>query len=116
MTSYILVENVKVKIIHPKNNDKHHNQNNQNTTQLSNLIARGYYDEVNLDQFLKFMTKLCGINFPTENTKHYNFQIDQFEKFEKIGQGNFGTVYKAIHKPTNFKCAVKKIRSNFTLD
>lgn len=36
-------------------------------------------------------------------------EISSFEMQKMIGKGGFGEVWKAIHKPTNTVCAVKKL-------
>ena len=36
--------------------------------------------------------------------------IHNYKKIEKIGEGTYGVVYKAIYKPTNTTVALKKIR------
>lgn len=40
---------------------------------------------------------------PTANLSNY-------QKIEKIGEGTYGVVYKAIYKPDNEDVALKKIR------
>lgn len=37
---------------------------------------------------------------------------DKYKKIEKIGEGSYGIVYKAIHKEDNTLVALKKIRLN----
>ena len=36
--------------------------------------------------------------------------IQNYKKIEKIGEGTYGIVYKAIYKPDNTTVALKKIR------
>ena len=36
--------------------------------------------------------------------------IGNYRKIEKIGEGTYGIVYKAIYKPENLVVALKKIR------
>ena len=36
--------------------------------------------------------------------------IANYRKVEKIGEGTYGIVYKAIYKPSNLVVALKKIR------
>jgi len=36
--------------------------------------------------------------------------IQNYRKIEKIGEGTYGVVYKAIYKPNNQTVALKKIR------
>jgi serine/threonine protein kinase len=36
--------------------------------------------------------------------------LSNYQKIEKIGEGTYGVVYKAIYKPNNDSVALKKIR------
>lgn len=36
--------------------------------------------------------------------------LNNYQKIEKIGEGTYGVVYKAIYKPDNANVALKKIR------
>jgi serine/threonine protein kinase len=47
-------------------------------------------------------TKLCG--------QFRVFQMENFQKLEKIGEGTYGVVYKAKHVDTGRVVALKKIR------
>lgn len=38
------------------------------------------------------------------------FPMDNFDKIEKIGEGTYGVVYKAMEKETGRMVALKKIR------
>lgn len=37
-------------------------------------------------------------------------EIEKYEKFEKLGEGTYGVVYKGKHKETGELVAIKKIR------
>ncbi|ODQ64389.1 MAP kinase, partial [Nadsonia fulvescens var. elongata DSM 6958] len=49
-----------------------------------------------------------GINF-TSGT-NFNISLDQLEPLGELGKGNYGTVTKVLHKPTNVIMAMKEIR------
>jgi len=36
--------------------------------------------------------------------------MDDFELFEELGKGNYGTVQKVLHRPTGVEMALKEIR------
>lgn len=59
--------------------------------------------------------KIVGV-LPDENTKKYLVDFintkdprTEFTKLERIGSGSTGLVYRAIHKPSRRKCAIKII-------
>lgn len=49
-----------------------------------------------------------GRNKSNMNTKR-KFRFQDFLVVEELGQGKYGKVYMAIHKETNFICALKEI-------
>ncbi|EDO15325.1 hypothetical protein Kpol_448p13 [Vanderwaltozyma polyspora DSM 70294] len=61
---------------------------------------------------LNFAGKLSlsskGINF--SNGGSSNISIDELEFLGELGNGNYGTVSKVLHKPTNVIMAVKEVR------
>ena len=44
------------------------------------------------------------------STSSMSANIQNYRKIEKIGEGTYGVVYKAIYKPNNQMVALKKIR------
>lgn len=48
----------------------------------------------------------------TENSKQFG-KLKYYQIGEFLGKGGQGQVNKAIHKPTNRKCAIKKMPTNF---
>lgn len=42
--------------------------------------------------------------------EQYNNEIERYQRTDKIGEGTYGIVYKAIDKQTNDIVALKKIR------
>jgi mitogen-activated protein kinase kinase len=49
-----------------------------------------------------------GVNFG--NGREFKATIDDFEKLEELGRGNYGTVWKVVHKLTKVQMAMKEIR------
>ena len=44
------------------------------------------------------------------NSEVYNNELERYQRTEKIGEGTYGVVFKAIDKQTNSIIALKKIR------
>ncbi|KAJ8102911.1 kinase-like domain-containing protein [Lipomyces tetrasporus] len=61
---------------------------------------------------LKFAGKASldahGVNFA--NGTSFQISLDELELLEELGRGNYGTVTKVLHKPTNIVMAMKEIR------
>ncbi|KAK9320737.1 kinase-like domain-containing protein [Lipomyces orientalis] len=61
---------------------------------------------------LKFAGKASldahGVNFA--NGTSFKISLDELEVLEELGRGNYGTVTKVLHKPTNIVMAMKEIR------
>lgn len=55
--------------------------------------------------FLKFNT-----NFQTKLVMDAQARYDNYQKIEKVGEGTYGIVYKALDKSTNGIVAIKSIR------
>ena len=51
--------------------------------------------------------------FSTHDICHEAPFSPDFQLTSKLGEGAFGTVFKAVHLPTGNKCAVKKIANAF---
>ncbi|KAK9448528.1 kinase-like domain-containing protein [Limtongia smithiae] len=49
-----------------------------------------------------------GINF--SNGTSFNISLDELELLEELGRGNYGTVTKVLHRPSNVIMAMKEIR------
>ncbi|CAG8522655.1 11513_t:CDS:2 [Acaulospora morrowiae] len=49
-----------------------------------------------------------GVDFSNGNS--YKINMDEFDLLEELGKGQFGTVKKVFHKPTNVTMAMKEIR------
>ncbi|KAF8637946.1 hypothetical protein AX16_010579 [Volvariella volvacea WC 439] len=49
-----------------------------------------------------------GVNF--SNGASFDINMDQLQLDEELGKGNYGTVKKVLHKPTNVAMAMKEIR------
>ncbi|KAK9381949.1 kinase-like domain-containing protein [Kockiozyma suomiensis] len=49
-----------------------------------------------------------GINFASGSS--FKISLDELEPFEELGRGNYGTVTKVRHRPTNITMAMKEIR------
>jgi mitogen-activated protein kinase kinase len=49
-----------------------------------------------------------GVDFSNGNS--YKINMDEFELLEELGKGQYGTVQKVFHKPTNVTMAMKEIR------
>lgn len=49
-----------------------------------------------------------GVDFSSGAS--FKIKMDDFELFEELGQGNYGTVQKVIHRPTAVTMALKEIR------
>lgn len=54
--------------------------------------------------------EISSIGNPT--TGKYTATIDDFEVLKYLEEGQFGAVYLARHRRTNFICALKKIKKN----
>lgn len=61
---------------------------------------------------LNFADKAClhakGIDFSSGTS--FRISLDQLEPLAELGAGNYGTVQKVLHKPTNIVMAMKEIR------
>lgn len=61
---------------------------------------------------LKFSGKAvlhaAGVDF--SNGQSFAITMDQLQLYEDLGKGNYGTVKKVLHKPTNVPMAMKEIR------
>uniref|UniRef100_A0A0K3CGR0 mitogen-activated protein kinase kinase n=1 Tax=Rhodotorula toruloides TaxID=5286 RepID=A0A0K3CGR0_RHOTO len=49
-----------------------------------------------------------GVDFSSGAS--FKVKMDDFELFEELGKGNYGTVQKVVHKPTGVTMALKEIR------
>lgn len=49
-----------------------------------------------------------GIDFSSGTS--FRISLDEFEPLEELGAGNYGTVTRVVHKPTNVEMAMKEIR------
>lgn len=49
-----------------------------------------------------------GIDFG--NGREFKASIDDFDKLEELGKGNYGTVWRVIHKVTKVQMAMKELR------
>ncbi|PKY39088.1 kinase-like protein [Rhizophagus irregularis] len=49
-----------------------------------------------------------GVDFSNGNS--YKINMEEFELLEELGKGQYGTVQKVFHKPTNVTMAMKEIR------
>lgn len=49
-----------------------------------------------------------GVDFSSGAS--FKIKMDEFELFEELGKGNYGTVQKVVHKPTAVTMALKEIR------
>ncbi|KAF9050000.1 kinase-like domain-containing protein [Panaeolus papilionaceus] len=56
----------------------------------------------------KAVLHASGVNF--ENGASFTISMDQLQLDEELGKGNYGTVKKVLHKPTNVLMAMKEIR------
>ncbi|KAF8348296.1 kinase-like protein [Amanita rubescens] len=56
----------------------------------------------------KAVLHASGVNF--SNGVSYAINMGQLELDEELGKGNYGTVKKVLHKPTNVAMAMKEIR------
>lgn len=56
----------------------------------------------------KAVLHASGVNFP--NGASFAINMEQFQLDEELGRGNYGTVKKVLHKPTNVAMAMKEIR------
>ncbi|KAG6812025.1 hypothetical protein H0H92_004687 [Tricholoma furcatifolium] len=76
-------------------------------------------------QFSKIVDPSGALNFSGKAVLHpsgvdfssgasFTINMSQLDEKEEIGRGNYGTVKKVIHKPTNVEMAMKKIQ--FELD
>lgn len=59
-------------------------------------------------RFKGAMISSTGIDFG--NGREYKASIDDFDKLEELGKGNYGTVWKVVHKTTNAQMAMKELR------
>ena len=61
---------------------------------------------------LQFAGKLVlhskGVDF--SSGKSFKIQLGDLEEVEEVGRGNYGSVHRVVHKPTNVTMAVKQIR------
>ncbi|AGO14266.1 AaceriAFL217Cp [[Ashbya] aceris (nom. inval.)] len=61
---------------------------------------------------LNFAGKLSlssqGVDF--SNGSSFRITLDELEFLEELGHGNYGTVSKVLHKPTNIMMAMKEVR------
>lgn len=46
-----------------------------------------------------------GVDFSSGAS--FKIKMDEFELFEELGKGNYGTVQKVVHKPTGVTMALK---------
>lgn len=71
--------------------------------------------------FRRFVDPSGRLNFASKAVVHskgvdfssgasFKINMDDFELFEELGKGNYGTVQKAFHKPTKVVMALKEIR------
>jgi len=49
-----------------------------------------------------------GVDFSSGAS--FKIKMDDFELFEELGKGNYGTVQKVLHRPTGVSMALKEIR------
>ncbi|BGP55901.1 MAP kinase kinase Wis1 [Rhodotorula sphaerocarpa] len=49
-----------------------------------------------------------GVDFSSGAS--FKIKMDEFELFEELGKGNYGTVQKVVHRPTGVTMALKEIR------
>ncbi|KAF5380626.1 hypothetical protein D9615_004549 [Tricholomella constricta] len=56
----------------------------------------------------KAVLHAAGVNF--QNGASFNINMEQLQLNEELGKGNYGTVKKVLHKPTNVAMAMKEIR------
>ncbi|KAG5648566.1 hypothetical protein DXG03_003177 [Asterophora parasitica] len=56
----------------------------------------------------KAVLHAAGVNF--ESGASFNINMEQLQLNEELGKGNYGTVKKVLHKPTNVAMAMKEIR------
>ncbi|KIM45213.1 hypothetical protein M413DRAFT_24456 [Hebeloma cylindrosporum] len=56
----------------------------------------------------KAVLHASGVNF--SNGASFAINMDQLQLDEELGKGNYGTVKKVLHKPTNVAMAMKEIR------
>ncbi|KAF8160768.1 kinase-like protein [Crassisporium funariophilum] len=56
----------------------------------------------------KAVLNATGVNF--SNGASFAINMDQLQLDEELGKGNYGTVKKVLHKPTNVAMAMKEIR------
>ncbi|KAF6763067.1 STE/STE7 protein kinase [Ephemerocybe angulata] len=56
----------------------------------------------------KAIVHASGVNF--ENGASFAINMGQLQLDEELGKGNYGTVKKVLHKPTNVAMAMKEIR------
>ncbi|GAA5911352.1 hypothetical protein JCM8208_005228 [Rhodotorula glutinis] len=49
-----------------------------------------------------------GVDFSSGAS--FKIKMDDFELFEELGKGNYGTVQKVLHRPTGVEMALKEIR------
>lgn len=49
-----------------------------------------------------------GVNFG--NGREYKARLQDFEKLDELGRGNYGTVWRVVHKVTKVQMAMKEIR------
>lgn len=56
-----------------------------------------------------------GVDFSSGAS--FKVKMDDFELFEELGKGNYGTVQKVVHKPTGVTMALKvRCRTNVLVD
>ncbi|KAF8070593.1 kinase-like protein [Lyophyllum atratum] len=56
----------------------------------------------------KAVLHAAGVNFSSGAS--FNINMEQLQLDEELGRGNYGTVKKVLHKPTNVAMAMKEIR------
>ncbi|KAF9010558.1 kinase-like protein [Cyathus striatus] len=56
----------------------------------------------------KAILHAAGVDFSSGAS--FNINMDQLQLDEELGKGNYGTVKKVLHKPTNVAMAMKEIR------